>query len=135
MALFVFGSYSSVFAADQSSELSAQSNGVVQILWANVSQIVVDVELDGSEASCSAYVIGKLGTDEITATVRLKKRNSDGTYSTVNIWTGLHSYGRTLTFDATAYVPTGYTYQLSITATVYIDGVGETVTAYDYDSN
>ncbi len=135
VVLFVFVSTSSVFASDESNDLTAQSDGVVQIMWVNISQIVVDLELDGSDTSCAAFVYGKSGTDEITATVRLKRRNSDGTYTTVHIWTGLHSYSRTLLFSRPTTVATGYTYQLSITATVYNDGVGETATGYDYDSN
>lgn len=61
----------------------------------------------------------------------LIKKNSDSTYTAVKTWNGLEAAtGNMLIFDSTYYVTTGYTYRLTITATVYRNGTGETVSGY-----
>ncbi|MGI6576550.1 MAG: hypothetical protein ACOX1Q_00590 [Eubacteriales bacterium] len=74
--------------------------------------------------------MGKPGTDYITATVVLARKNANGSLTAVKTWSGLSATGDMLIFDGTYYVTTGYTYRLTITATVYRDGVGENVSGY-----
>ena len=103
-------------------------NAVVQ--WVYTTSVEVNLSFVGSKAICGACVIGKASTTEITGTVVLDRKNSDGTYSTVKTWSGLRASGSMLIFDMTYYVSTGYTYRLSITSTVYQNGSGELVSGY-----
>jgi len=90
----------------------------------------VNLSIDGSKAVCGALVIGKVSIIKITGTVVLSKKNANGTYTSVKSWSGLETTGNMLILDKVYYVSTGYTYRLTITSTVYNNGIGETLTAY-----
>jgi hypothetical protein len=107
-----------------------QPDGTVTIQWDNTTSIVTTLSFDGSRGTCGARVLGKPGTDYITATVVLARKNANGSLTAVKTWSGLSATGDMLIFDGTYYVTTGYTYRLTITATVYRDGVGENVSGY-----
>lgn len=102
----------------------------IGILWTNTDLVSVDLSFDGGRGVCGAYVLGKSETSQITATVVLARKNANGSLTPVKTWSGLSTTGDLLLFDGTYYVTTGYTYRLTITATVYRYGVGETVTGY-----
>lgn len=106
---------------------AAGGEGLILPQWANTVSITLSLSFDGGRAICGARVIGKTGTTEITGTVVLERRNTDGTYTTVKTWDDLEASGSILIFDGIHYVATGYTYRLSITATVYHNGTAETV--------
>jgi hypothetical protein len=99
-----------------------------KLQWTNTTSVDVNLAFDGSKGNCGACVIGRSDTTEITGTVILAQKNSNGTYSNVKKWTDLKATGNKLIFDKTYYVSKGYTYRLTITATVYRNGSGETVT-------
>lgn len=108
----------------------ANPGSSIGILWTNTTLVSVNLSFDDSRGTCGAYVLGKSGTSKITGTVVLSRRNADGTLTSVKTWSGLSSTGDLLLFDSTYYVTTGYTYRLTITATVYLNGSGETVSGY-----
>jgi len=63
----------------------------------------------------------------ITGYAVLERLNSNGTYTQVTTWNNLSASGSFFMFDTSYYVSRGYTYRFTITATAYINGVGETV--------
>lgn len=102
----------------------------IGVQWINTALIDVTLSFDGSKAICGACVIGKVGVTEIAGKVTLEQKKSDGTYATVKTWDNLYADDYILTFDGAYYVSKGYTYRLTITATVYRNGVSETVSGY-----
>ncbi|SFG16786.1 hypothetical protein SAMN05660649_00960 [Desulfotomaculum arcticum] len=95
--------------------------------WTNTTSVNVNLSFDDGKGTCGARVLGKSGTTKITGKVVLARKNSDGTYTAVKTWSDLEATGEKLLFDKTYYVTTGYSYRLTITATVYRNGTGETV--------
>lgn len=100
------------------------------ILLVNTDSATTNLSFSGTRANCSAAVDGKIGTTKITATVLLKRVNSNGT-TTVKSWTGLSASGESLYFDSSYYVASGYTYQIVVNANVYRNGTVENVTVSD----
>lgn len=119
-----------VLAANNPSHTSGHLIDSVEPVWDNTSSVEVNLSIDGSKAICGALVIGKVSTTKITGTVVLSKKNSNGTYTSVKTWSGLETTGNMMIFDKTYYISTGYTYRLTITSTVYNNGIGETVIGY-----
>ncbi|NLL34932.1 MAG: hypothetical protein GX257_06465 [Clostridiales bacterium] len=117
-------------AAELPTANDMQPDGSVTIQWVNTTSILTTLSFDGSRGTCGARVLGKPGTDYITATIVLARKNSDGSLTPVKTWSDLSATGDMLIFDGTYYVTTGYTYRLTITATVYRDGIGEVVSGY-----
>ncbi len=128
LAFVLCFSLGGVIHAKGHTPVSAADTHVPQ--WDNTTSVEISLSFDGSKAICGACVIGKPGTTEITGQAVLARRNSNGTYTTVKTWSGLKTTGNILTFDAIYYVSSGYTYRLTISATVYRNGTGETVTGY-----
>lgn len=116
-------------AADDSVMVNSVESPLV-LRWTNTTSVDVNLSITAGSGVCSARVIGKAGTTSISATVKLKRKNSNGTYTTVKTWNNLENSGTRLLFDEVYYVTTGHTYRLTITATVYRNGTGETVTGY-----
>jgi len=109
---------------------SNMGSGDIGIQWTNTTLVSVSLDFEGSKAICGAYVYGKSGVNKITATVTLSRKNSNGTYTTIKTWDNLYSDNHILIFDGAYYVSLGYTYRLTINATVYLNGIGETVSLY-----
>ncbi len=112
--------------------LAAEANTqmLVSPQWVNTDVVNISLSFRASKGSCGACVLGKTGTTKITGTAVLSRKNSNGTYTTVKTWSGLAATGSKLIFDSTYYVTAGYTYRLTFTATVYRNGIGETVSGY-----
>jgi hypothetical protein len=98
--------------------------------WSSTSSIDINLSFNGSKAICGACVQGWSDVKKITGTAVLSRKNSNGTYTTVKTWNNLNVAGNRLIFDNIYYVTRGYTYRLTITATVYRNGIGETVSGY-----
>nr|WP_314461341.1 hypothetical protein [uncultured Clostridium sp.] len=98
--------------------------------WASTSSIDINLSFNGSKAICGACVQGWSDVKKITGTAVLSRKNSNGTYTTVKTWNGLSVAGNRLIFDNIYYVTRGYTYRLTMTATVYRNGIGEKVSGY-----
>ena len=111
-------------------EANANQKTMVSPNWTNTTSVNTNLSFNGVKGICGAYVIGKAGTTQITGTVVLARKNSNGTYTAIKTWSGLQATGSMLTFDETYYVATGYTYRLTMTTTVYLNGIGETVSSY-----
>ncbi|AGL02458.1 hypothetical protein [Desulfoscipio gibsoniae] len=120
LALYFFlGGAALATANDSRKTLSPQ--------WTNTTSVNVNLSFDDGKGTCGARVLGKSGVTKITGKVVLARKNSDGTYTAVKTWSNLKTTGEKLLFDKTYYVTTGYSYRLTITATVYRNGTGETV--------
>jgi 4-aminobutyrate aminotransferase-like enzyme len=126
--LMLFSAGGAAMAAEQ--EPVTAPSGNMGIMWVNTSTLYVTLSFSGSQAVCGAYVLGVSGTTEISGSATLARKNSNGTYTTVKTWNNLYAADDILTFDGSWYVTTGYTYKLTFTATVYRNGVGETVSEY-----
>jgi len=118
------------FAANNPSYTSDLLLDIMEPMWDNTSSVEVNLSFDGSKAICGALVVGKVGTTKITGTAVLARKNSNGTYTSVKTWSDLETTDNMLVFDKTYYISTAYTYRLTITSTVYRNGVGEKVTSY-----
>ena len=96
-----------------------------------ITYINADLSFTGTRADCEASVVAVSGTDYITATVTLKRKNVDNTYTTIKTWSGLYASGNTLDFSNYRYVTSGYDYKLTIVATAYKDGDSQYASDYD----
>lgn len=85
------------------------------------------MSIDGGKAVLSAAVDGYSGVTKITAVAVLECRNSNGTYTEIERWDNISENNWYLDWTATRFVAKGYTYRYTLTATVYKNGVGETV--------
>ena len=119
-----------VFASTDYSNVPVNTLDLPAARWASTSSIDINLSFDGSKAICGACVQGWSDVKNITGTAVLSRKNSNGTYTTVKTWNNLNVSGNRLIFDGRYYVARGYTYRLTITATVYRNGVGETVSGY-----
>ena len=95
--------------------------------WANLTSLDVGLSFSSGKGTISGVVIGNTGTTQITANAVLECLNSNGTYTRVASWNNYSVSGDLLVISETCYVTRGYTYRLTITTTVYKNGVGETV--------
>ena len=95
--------------------------------WTNVASLDVGLSFTNGKGAIFGSVYGYNGTTKITANAVLECLNSNGTYTRIASWSNYSSSTYYLLIDETYYVSRGYTYRLTITATVYINGVGETV--------
>lgn len=100
------------------------------LYWVNADKVDVYLSVDGSTATCTANVVGKPGTEKITATAVLARKNSNGSYTTVKTWSNLSASGESLYFDETYHVSSGYGYRLTVDATVYRKGQSERINKY-----
>ena len=96
-----------------------------------ITYINADLSFTGTRADCEATVLAVSGTDYITATVTLKRKNLDNSYTTIKTWSGLYASGNTLDFNGYRYVTSGYDYRLTIVATAYKDGDSQYASDYD----
>ncbi|MDW2797276.1 hypothetical protein RZO55_06765 [Clostridium boliviensis] len=128
MSCFLMGK--DALASTQYSYVPVNTLGQPSIQWANTSSIDINLSFSGSKAICGACVQGWSDVKNITGTAVLSRKNSNGSYTTVKTWKNLNVAGNRLIFDGRYYVSRGYTYRLTITATVYRNGVGETVSGY-----
>ena len=122
---------SMAFAADDLKTLDWVVKRTTGVQWVNTDSVDAFLSFEGSKGFCGAWVVGKPGTTRITGKVVLARKNQNGTYTTVKTWSGLDAAGDELLLDKVYNVKTGYTYRLTITATVYRNGTAETVTDYD----
>ncbi|MDK2967465.1 hypothetical protein [Lacrimispora sp.] len=128
MSCFLMGM--DAFASTNSSNVPDNTFGQPSVQWASTSSIDINLSFAGSKAICGACVQGWSDVKNITGTAVLSRKNSNGSYTTVKTWKNLNVAGNRLIFDGRYYVLRGYTYRLTITATVYRNGVGETVSGY-----
>lgn len=119
----------SVFAGELPGQ-NVFSGNVITPCWTNTESIHLNLGFSGIRADCGAMVIGKTGTSRITATVKLQRKNTNGTYTNVKTWSGLSTNDSILTFNNSYNVTRGYTYRLMINATVYKGSSGENVSHY-----
>ncbi|MCL2083311.1 MAG: hypothetical protein FWH04_08790 [Oscillospiraceae bacterium] len=115
-------------AAFSSEEAIASDENSSPTRWANVSSVNLGLSFSGTTATCSGSITGYSGTTKITATYVLRRKNSNGTYTVVKTFPTQTVNGSTLRFSGTASITTGYTYRLTVTATVTRNGTNETVT-------
>lgn len=121
------------FAAGNESNVPVKTSEIPVLRWSNTNSIDINLAFEGSKAYCGACVQGWRDVTEITGTAVLSRKNSNGTYTTVKTWSDLKTSSNRLIFDGIYYVSRGYTYRLTITATVYRNGIGETVSGH-FDS-
>lgn len=100
---------------------------IIQPFWMNAESATSFLSFTGKTANCGASVVGMTGTTKISATITLEQK-VNGSYSAVKTWTDSVS-GSTLNFSNTYSVTSGYTYRLSVSATVTRNGVPESVSA------
>lgn len=116
-----------VHAAQESSHLHILPFAFeITPMWVNTNDVKLELGFANGSAQCTGRVTGNIGTSKITATFILERKNSNGTYSFEKSWSESVN-GRTLTFSDTYAVTKGYTYRLSVTATVTKDEVTETI--------
>lgn len=104
--------------------------GVVvrQPRWSNAQTVSPTLSFSGTTANCNVLIVGKSGTSKISATITLQRKVNNA-YTDVKTWTESAS-GSMLNFSGTQIVTSGYTYRLSVSATVTKDGLNESVSAH-----
>lgn len=121
--LIVLISITNTYATSKATEIQ---RGILPN-WQNTSDITVALTINNEKAVLSTAIEGKRNVNKITAVALLERRNSNGTYTEIERWDNLISYSSNLDWTATRYVKKGYTYRFTIIATIYKDGVGETI--------
>lgn len=94
-------------------------------MWENTNDVVLDLYFENDKAECVGIINGISGTSNISATFKLERKSLFG-WSLENSWSK-SSRGESLSFFETDAVAKGYTYRLSVTAKVTVNGVTETV--------
>ena len=106
---------------------AAETRIDIQPFWQNTNDVTICLSITDGKAVLSTSLSGYSGVNKITAVAVLERLNSNGTYTEIERWDNLSSDNRYLDWTATRYVSKGYTYCFTFTATVYKNGVGETV--------
>lgn len=121
---------STVFASDSvaNDALESRQAMLIQPHWTNTESISSSLTFSGTTANCGARIVGMSGTTRISATFTLQRR-VNGTWVTIKTWTESSS-SNTLNFSGTHTVTKGFTYRLSVNATVTRNGVSETVSSW-----
>ena len=105
----------------------AAGGGSANPQYNNVSSASVSLTFSGSYAMCSAKIVGLSGSSISGAQVYLDRVYSDGSTSRVATWNNPPISGTRLTFSDSRYVISGYTYRLTMEATVTRNGVSEPI--------
>ena len=83
-----------------------------------------------SVASCSAEITGNHNVTSITATATLQRVESNGTYTTVKLWSGLSAAGNEFYWSGSNAIEAGKTYRLKVVAVAHSASGNETTTEY-----
>jgi len=129
LLLFTLLASSICLAASASETTKSIVDEPVQLRWTNISSISVNLAFNNGKGTLWATVVGQTGTTKITGYAVLDRLNSDNTYTKINTWDNLKADCNILDFNETYYVTRGYTYRLTITPTVYRNGIGETASS------
>lgn len=105
------------------------ANPGVHLMFTNTNAANATLNFYYDCAQCSGYVYGKSGTTKIALTGTLKQIDG-GSTRTVKVWTKTVNSSSAY-FSADYYVPSDYTYEFQLVATVYRNGSAETVTVVD----
>lgn len=95
---------------------SINNGNIITPFWTNTSSVTVSISFSG--------------TTKITADFVLERKNSNGTYTVVKTFPTKTTNSASLRFSDTATITTGYTYRLSLSATVTRNGTNETVSGW-----
>lgn len=95
--------------------------------WQHVSAISVGLQFNNGRGTLSASVIGLTGTTNINGSIVLEQLNANGTYTHVTSWNNLRASGNIFLWGTDFYVARGYTYRMTVTATVVRNGTSETI--------
>lgn len=105
--------------------LSATAFAAPDLRWTNTFEFSPNI-VQGSNIY-SADIYGNPGTNKISCTMVLYEKSFWGSYTEVartseTVYQGAHFFSGNYTYTS------GKTYRLDATATIYINGVGETLT-------
>lgn len=98
--------------------------------YALIESVIGGLDYKGNTAYCAAGVSGNSKVTSITATVTLQKVESNGTYTTVKLWSGLSASGNEFDWSDTATIQSGATYRLKLVAVAHSSSGSETTTEY-----
>ena len=97
--------------------------------WDNIFMVRGGVlSFNGTSGNYSVSIIGNVGVERITATVDLYYKNFWGSWVEVDMGWEYDVDSDTLSIDEDFTGVSGREYKAVLTATVYLDGVGEEVT-------
>lgn len=99
--------------------------------WQHTKSAKVAVSFSSGTAYVSGLVEGFTGTNKIHATFTLEKKNANGSYTNVAIWSSPLTYGDTLAFSDQCAVSRG-NFRVSVNANVTRNGTTENVSATTY---
>jgi hypothetical protein len=109
-------------------QAQAQTIGIMP-LYTNTSSIDVFITFSGTQATCAADVIGKTGTTNVSITISLQRRESNGSFTTVKTWAAESVNKDMLYVSKSNSVVRGESYRTHVTAKVTRSGTTETVTS------
>lgn len=90
----------------------------------------VELDFTGYKALGRVIVEGKSSATKITGTLKLQKKNTSGTYSTVKTWSNIGGEGKDLIYEVSPSVSSTGTYRLSFSGKVYSGTKYENVSGY-----
>ena len=97
--------------------------------WDNITMVRGgELTFEGTSGNYSVSIIGNAGVERITATVDLYYKNFWGSWVEVDMGWEYDVDSDTLSIDEDFTGVSGREYKAVLTATVYLDGVGEEVT-------
>lgn len=87
--------------------------------WDNAEKASLNLSLTGGKAECVLDIRGTNKTTKITADIRLYRVNSNGSYTSIESWRNITSYGDSLKVSRSSAITPGYTYRVEAHIEVY----------------
>lgn len=108
----------------------SQSSGYIEIVpfWTNILSIGTHLTIENGQLNIIASVDGNFGTESITVSAVLERANANGTFTSVGSWNNMRTQSFTWRWESSQVVARGYDYRLTLTVTVFRNGISETVT-------
>ncbi len=109
---------------------SELEKNTIQPRFQYTNSVSVELDFTGYKALGRVIVEGKSSATKITGTLKLQKKNTSGTYSTVKTWSNIGGEGKDLIYEVSPSVSSTGTYRLSFSGKVYSGTKYENVSGY-----
>lgn len=120
------------YARERYIDYTIQDHGtnVIQPRFQYTNSVSIEFDFTGRKAFGCVMVEGKNTATKITGTLKLQKKNTSGTYSTVKTWSNIGGEGKDLFYEVSPSVSSAGTYRLTFSGKVYSGTKSENVSGY-----
>lgn len=108
--------------------VNAATDTTVTPLWENTMEVSGNIVFDGTTGTYSMWIEGDPGVSKITATATLYRKNGAGEWIEIPTDWSYIEYSDSLFIGEDFTAVSGWTYKVTLSTTVYKNGVGETIT-------